>query len=81
MKNTRPALPRLGTPLVGIIIDSINIGQMKQRRNSRLLVALAAQKLAGRAGQDDANGQRALVFGQGLDDFGDCGPLSVLCSR
>lgn len=71
MKDAGTALPGLGTPLVGVVVDGLDVGHVQQRRHGGLLGALAIEELAGRAGEDDSDGELALVLGQGLDDLGD----------
>ena len=71
MQDARATLPRLRAPLVGVVVHSLDVGQVQQRRHGGLLGALAIEELARRAGQDDADRELAVVLGEGLDDFGD----------
>jgi hypothetical protein len=78
MQDTRAAAPRLRTPLITVPIHGVDAGQLQQRRDGGLLGALAAEEVGGRLGQDNADRERILVLGQGLDDDRDCGGVSEL---
>jgi len=72
VKNTGPAAPRLGTPLVMVPVNGVNVGKMQEGGNGGLLGALSSKKMGGRLGQHDADREGALVLGQGLNNDGDC---------
>jgi hypothetical protein len=78
MQDTRAAAPRVRTPLIAVPVHSIDVGQVQQRGDGGLLGALAAEEVGGRFGQDDADRERVLVLGQGLDDDRDCAGVSEL---
>lgn len=77
MQDTRPAAPRLGTPLIVVLVNSIDIGKVWQGRDGGLLGTLAAEEVGGRLGQDDADRDGALVLGQSFDNDGDCCTLGL----
>lgn len=71
MQDARAAAPWLGTPLVTVPVDGVDVGEVQQRRDGGLLGTLAGEKVGGRMGEDDADGECVLVLGQGLGDDGD----------
>ena len=72
MQDARAAAPWLGTPLVPVPVDGVDIGQVQQRRDGGLLGTLAGEEVGGGLGEDDADGEGVLVLGQRPDDDGDC---------
>lgn len=55
-----------------IPVDSIDVRQVQQRGDGGLFSALAGEEVGGRLGQHDADGERAFVLGEGLDNDGNC---------
>lgn len=73
MKNTRSALPWLGTPFIGIIVNSFHMGVVQQRGVDGLFFTLAAEKVFGEVCEDNANANLVAVPGQSFDNFRDYG--------
>jgi hypothetical protein len=71
MQDTGPPPPRMGTPLIAVPVDGLDVGQVQERIDGGLLGALAAEEVGGRLCQDDADREGARVLGQGGDDDGD----------
>lgn len=71
MQYTRSPLPRLRPPLILVSIDCVDIGQMKQGRDGRLLITLAVEELAGGFGQNDTDRKISCIWREGFDDDGD----------
>lgn len=63
MQDTRPTAPWLRAPFIGIIVDGFHVRVVQQGRVDGLLFALAAEKVFGGLGQDDADADFVAVVG------------------
>jgi hypothetical protein len=48
MQDTGPPPPRMGTPLIAVPVDGLDVGQVQERIDGGLLGALAAEEVGGR---------------------------------
>lgn len=68
MQDAGPADPGPRTPLIAVLVHGIDVRHVQEGVDGGLLVTLAAEKVRGRPGQDDADREGPVVAGQGLDD-------------
>jgi hypothetical protein len=55
-----------------VLVNSIDVGKVQERGDGGLLGALSSEEMGGGLGQHDADGEGALVLGQGFNNDGDC---------